>query len=662
MRRTIKYLCVAAVLATAFVNCARIGGITGGPKDTLGPVVVSVDPGMNALYFDQKSVYFEFDEYVQLKDQQKEFYTSPGMKKMPIVTLRGKGFRVDILDTLKPDQTYSLNFGGSVADNNEGNPLNDLRYIFSTGGEIDSMVMSGYTEDAARGDSVSKTFIYFFDAKLDSVPEYDSVIFKNLPEAIGRAKNNGIFIAENLKPKEYRVYGVEDKNSNNQYDAGVDKIGFMDGTYNPAEMPDFDAWYDTTRRYVVARPQTYMRMFLDERPARQTLIAPTRPMQHKIMMLFGAPWPEIESITLDSIPPERMIIEYLRPTRDSIALWLDVEVPPDTVKGEIVYMRPDSLGVVGPYTQEVKLGWKKSESSAEKRERERRERDLAEGREVDSLPNPFKVTVPASGEINPEKGVTVEFDYPLSSFDRQQISLTHGDSTNMRQVPIRFVQDTVSIRKWRLEAPWTQGERYRLFIPPGTLRNVAGQTNDSIVRAYDVMQADKFATVVVKVTGKTPESEYVVQLTDGGGNRVIDEKRHVRTGEVTFGFVSAGEVRLKILEDADGNGEWSTGNLVNRAQPERVEFYVDKDNEQTFTVRAGWIENKEADMNAIFAPITPESVWEKLQREEAVRLEKLIEAITKAREDRLRREQEGTGGVSAGSMFQGATGLNLPGL
>ncbi len=647
-------------------HCARVAGITGGLKDSLPPVVVNMDPAFGTLNFDKKSIYVQFNEYVQLKDLQKEFYTSPEMKKMPLVTIRKRGFRIDILDfdSLMPDQTYALNFASAVADNNEGNLLNGFRYVFSTGDYIDSMVMSGYAEDAQKGDSVSKPFIFFFDAALDSIPAYDSVIFNNKPEAIGRAENNGIFIAQNLKPKDYRIYVVEDKNSNKQYDAGVDRVGFLDSIYNPARMSDFAAWYDTTRNYVVAEPQLYFRMFMDERPARQTLITPTRPLQHKIMLQFGAPWPQIERLTLDSIPPELIITEYLKPTRDSIALWLDVpsEQLPDTIKGEIVYMRPDSLGVIGPYTQELKLGWKKSESNAEKREREKREREAEEGKEQEPLPNPFKITMP-TGRINPDKGMTIEFEYPLSIWSNNLggISLTTGDSTDMVQIPVNMVPDTVSVRKWHLQADWAPGMRYRLFIPPRTFIDVAGQTNDSITQAYETPVENTVGTVVVEVIGKTPESEYVVQRTDESGNRVLDEKRHVKTGTVRFGYVNPSEVRLKILEDIDGNGEWNTGNLVKRMQPERVEFYVEDPDKPSITVRAGWIENKKVDMNELFAPITIESVKDKLQREEAVRLEKLREAIIKAREERLRREREGTGGGSAMDFMQSATGLNIPG-
>ncbi len=294
------------------------------------------------------------------------------------------------------------------------------------------------------------------------------------------------------------------------------------------------------------------------------------------------------------------------------------------------------------------------------RARERREQAIAEGKEPEPLPNPFKITL-NGGDINPEKGVAMEFEMPLSSVDQTALKLTTGDSTNIQEFPVSMVRDSVDVRKWRLEAPWLPAMRYRLLILPGALRDVAGNQNDSITRTFQVPEIDRVGTINIEVVGKTPESEYVVQLTDEGGIRVIDEKRHVKTGTISFGYLSPGKVRVKVIEDVSGNGEWNTGNLVNRSQPERVELWALKEEEPTITVRAGWIEDVKIDMAELFAPITTQSLWQRLEREDAARLEKLMEEVTRRREERARQERQGQR-QSAGSMMQGATGLSLPGL
>ena len=288
----LKQLTAAAIIAVValplLVQCATIGTPEGGPKDTIPPVVLGVFPKSHTTNFSDKKIEILFDEYIQLKDQQKELYTSPEMKKKPTLLMRGKTLHVEIKDdSLKPNTTYAIEFGATISDNNEGNPLHGYRYVFSTGGEIDSLVMSGYTEDSEKVDSLGRTFIYFFEA--DSLPEivdYDSTMFNFKPHKIARSQKNGIFIAQNLRPVDYRIYAFYDNNDNQLYEPGEDKIGFLDRTYNPAEMEPFYVWYDSIRRYPSADPQLYFRLFVDESFSRQTLKEKLRPDQHKVELYF----------------------------------------------------------------------------------------------------------------------------------------------------------------------------------------------------------------------------------------------------------------------------------------------------------------------------------------------------------------------------------------
>lgn len=654
---------VAAFFCTGLLaNCARTMAPTGGPKDTLPPVVVSMNPANGTLHFKEKTVLIEFDEYVQLRDLQKEFYTSPAMNTKPTATLRGRGIRIEIRDTLRENTTYALRFGSALADNNEGNTLHDFSYVFSTGGEIDSMVMSGYTVDAAKGDSVSKTFIFFYDAALDSVPAYDSTVFNNLPEAIGRAQGNGIFIARNLKPKNYRVYAVGDKNNNQKYDAGADMIGFLDSVYNPATMPQFNIWFDTTRNHDVADPQLYFRMFTDATRKRQQLTTSERPLQHKIMLVFSAPWPQVDSLTFSNIDQTRIITEYLKPTRDSVALWLDIpsEQLPDTIKGSITYMRHDSLNVLVPHTQELKFFWKAFESRQQERDREKLEKEieeaLEEGREPPKLPNPFKYTITA-GNVNPEKGVDISFDYPLSRIDTAAIAFTQGEGEDLRTVPFGLERDTANLRKYRFTNTWNPGQEYLLTIPPGALTDIAGQTNDTILKKFTVMDPVEFARLSVKVMGKTPESTYVLQLQSESGTK-IDEIRSARTGTHVFNYVPPGKVKISVVEDTNDDGVWGTGNMVERRQPERTEVYMHTPGDPLIETKADWNMDIAIDMNVLFAPVTMGQLIEKLREQEAVRLEKIREETIKRREQEAKQQQRGG---SATDAMRGS-GLGIPGM
>lgn len=607
---------VVLFFASAFFSrCASMMIPTGGPRDTLPPVIVNMTPdnfSTDRPLVGHGKIYIEFDEFVQLKDQQKEFFTSPQMKKKPTVTLRGRGIVIQLRDTLLPNTTYALNFGSALRDNNEGNPLHSMRYVFSTGPEIDSMILSGYTADAYKADSVSKTFIWFFPAdSVEDIAEYDSTIFKYKPAVIARAENNGIFIAQNLKPVPYRVYAVQDKNDNQLYEPGSDQVGFLDGTYNPAALPDFAMWYDSLRHYVSAEPQLYLRMFTDRAFRRQVLAQSERPFQHKALLYFSAPHPQIDSIRFDSIPEGGFIVDPQTVGRDTLALWFTVPSAqlPDTLRGSVTYFKHDSVNVLRRVTEPLKLSWRFIETKEQQREREKLERERRRAEEAGEewteprKPSPFAFKLPLNGEINPENHLTVDFDYPLARLDSAAMLLTLLKADNsVEDVPVRFVRDTALLRRWYVRAPWKPEGQYTLTIPAGAITDVAGFTNDSIVGKYTVLDPEKFATVKIDVRGREGV-QYIVQLLDGSGS-LKQERRGVVSGPVRFNYVSPGEIKFRVIEDLNGNGKWDSGDVVARRQPERAEMFVDEQGGETFATKANWDIEFTMDMPRIFAPVT----------------------------------------------------------
>lgn len=688
-KRVLQLATIVLFSSSLLWRCANVASLQGGPKDTLPPVVISATPGFGTTNFTGKEIYIGFDEYVQIKDQQKEFFTSPMMKKTPTVTTSGKGIRITILDTLAENQTYALNFGGSIVDNNEGNRLSGLRYVFSTGESIDSMVMSGYTVSAAKGDSVSNSLIFFYPAELDSIPAYDSILLKHKPVAVARAATNGIFIAQNLKPIDYKVYAIEDKNNNFTYDPETDMVGFLDSVHNPLREPDFRVWYDTTRHYLTAEPQLYFQMFTDKRFLRQNLAESKRDSQHKVTLYFNAPWPEVLDFAIDSIDHSEIITEYVTRDRDTVNYWLNVpaERLRDTLKGRVVYMKHDSINNLVPDTAKLSLVWKYIESKEEKeaREEEEKKKEKALKDSVEYVPpvkpNPFKVTM-HKGEVNPEQTISLTFTMPLVAVDTAAIDLRlAGDALSAEEekkiadekakeaqkrgvesiaediselptVDYELFQDSIDMKIWHLKAPWEPKKKYKLIVPAGAFRNVAGEQNDTLRSDYVTMDPEKFGVVMVNITGKSPDAKYVIYLKNESGKTLV-EKKDATTGTHTFNYVTPGKVRIAVLEDGNANGKWDTGNLIERRQPERTEPYVDPKGEELIEVKANWEIEIAIDMNQLFRPITFESVNEQLRKTEAVRLQKVLEDRAKKREEARKRELEqqsggGLGGFSSG--------------
>lgn len=662
-------------------KCASTMTPTGGPKDTIPPVIVYMNPDNFTTMIDTlhpPKIYVEFNEYVQIKDQQKELFTSPAMKKTPTVSRRGKGIVIQIKDTLRPNTTYAINFGSSIQDNNESNPLHAMRYVFSTGPEVDSMFMSGYTADSYKADSVSKSFIYFFMAdSVEQPKEWDSTMFKYKPQVIARAEKNGIFIAQNLKPVPYRIYAFEDTNNNMLYEPAVDQIGFLDTTYNPSQMPGFSIWYDSLRHYPSAEPQLYFRMFMDRRFTRHTLSGQERLNRHKAMLYFGSPNPEVIKLEFDSIPSDRVIYDPQNVNKDTVALWFDIapEELPDTIKGTITYMKHDSINNLVEGSDKLRLAWVKSETKEEQKEREKqeKEREKAEkaGEEYTppAEPNPFKLSMPSSGEVNKDKDIELEFDFPLTRFDSTAISMrmVREGSSDTTDVEFHFIQDTINRRKYRLHAAWEQRAQYNLLIPSGVFRNVAQEQNDTIKASYTGSDPAQYAIINLTVRSTHPKAKYIVQLTNAQG-ATQKEIRNVTAGSYKFEYITPGDVMVRVIEDLNANGKWDTGDMVAMRQPERSEIYKSADGVELITTKANWEFDVDVDMDALFAPMTMEKLIQLLNDREDERLKKVAEEMEKKRRDNSKKGQNqgsfggfggmgGMGGLGGSGSTSGSGGL-----
>lgn len=643
--KTVALIVVLAFFSIGLLSrCASVAAPQGGPKDSLPPKVVAMTPAYGTTNFKGKRIYIEFDEYVQLKDQQKEFYTSPFMKKKPSVVLRGRGVQIDLQEDLDSNRTYALNFGSSVCDNNEAIPYTGLRYVFSTGDHIDSLVMSGYTVDAMSGDTVGNVYILFYDAAVDSIPDYDSTLFKATPVCVARSFPNGIFIAENLKPADYRIYALEDNNGNQTYEPGADRVAFLDSVYNPERQQPFEIWYDTVRKYMQADPQLQFRVFMDKPYRRQTFLGAQRPLGNKVFLSFMAPQPEISELTFEGCDTIPMITEYMNSKHDSIVLWFDAaaETMPDTLRGRMIFKQHDSLMRLVADTQNFKLGW---------RAPKKKEDDKKKKKEDEPEPNPFKVQVAGGATLNPEKDIVFKFDYPLKSLDTVAIVLEKlpgedGGGDTVR-VPFTFVQDTLKIREWAFSAPWEVDQKYRLTIPAGTFVNTNRESNDTLRSEFTIESPDKYATLELNIKGKSPESEYIVQVLDMNGT-LSKEVAHLRSGTHKLQYIEVGSVKIRLIEDLNGNGKWDSGVLVERKQPERVEMFVDENNSEEIVTKENWELVFDVDMNQIFAPVTMERMQNKIERDNL----KMLQERMEKREEAAKKNNSGSsgsGGIGIGS-------------
>lgn len=216
--------CVCTILLYA---CANIGNPNGGPYDELPPKFVSSIPVPNSTNYKGQKVEILFDELVQLDNPSENVIITPPQREMPIIRSAGKKVQVELLDSLKENMTYTIDFTNSIADNNEKNVLENFTFAFSTGDVIDSLEISGTVLNAENLEPMPGISIGLHSNLADSA-------FRTLPfDRTSRTNDKGQFTVRNIKPGKYRIYALNDVNRDYKFDQPGEDIAFLDSVFVP---------------------------------------------------------------------------------------------------------------------------------------------------------------------------------------------------------------------------------------------------------------------------------------------------------------------------------------------------------------------------------------------------------------------------------------------
>jgi hypothetical protein len=305
----------------------------------------------------------------------------------------------------------------------------------------------------------------------------------------------------------------------------------------------------------------------------------------------------------------------------------------------------------------LRLAWVYTESKEEREEREKLEKEREKAKKngeewvEPEKENPFKVNIPATSEVNKDKHVSFEFDYPLTKFDTTAMTftMTTDEMPEPQAAKFEIVPDSINRRKFLLRADWQPKAKYELIMPAGMFENIARESNDTIKCNYTASDPEKYAIVKVKVRGTHPTARYILQITNPQG-KVQKELKNVTPGDYVFEYITPGDIMLRVVEDMNGNGKWDTGDMVLMRQPERTEIYKNEDGVEAITTKANWEFDIDVDMDKLFAPVTMESIVKMLNDREDERLKKLAEDMIKKRKEEANKQNQNQGNMGFGGF------------
>lgn len=595
---------------TTPVGCARISHPGGGPKDSLPPILVKTQPAQGALNFKEKRVSIHFNEYVQLKDATKHFLMSPPPEKRPSLNIRGKRVQVDFNSPLRDSATYLLDFGSAIVDNNEGNPYPPYRFSFSTGPWLDTLSVEGLVLDAYTDQPVSNVLVYLYE-NIE-----DSVVLKQRPDNVSRPNNIGIFMASNLKFKPYKMLAIADANNNYKYDIGQEAIGFIDFAIAPVPLLEWHGGDTLEHLHEIRETSLVLRTFTEDF-ATQYLTSCERTQQRAFKLTFNAPFPVIDSLTIDSVEVATLVPEYSA-RRDTITYWLadTAARAPDTIRLRFLYLKTDTLGQLSPFAEKRQLIFTpQKQEPPDKSGREKSSgfggllnRLVGSEEVVDTTPQkPAHWTLKpkfSTASASPIAPASLSFDAlpvavnpDLIAIEELQINPKTKDSTYVA-LTFSLVRDSVNLRRYSVAAEWKEQTTYRYSMLPNAFWDVYAQTNDTIAGAFTTLNPDNLSKLTLSFT--RTDGRYVVEITDAKGQNVHRRQLLSEDRKMDFLYLTPGTYCIRIIKDDNANGKWDTGCYFDHLQPEYATFLKENPQKSTFELKQGWDVELSVDLKNLF--------------------------------------------------------------
>ena len=537
-----NYRFILFLLLFVCIGCAKKGSITGGLKDTIAPTLKISFPENFSTNFKGNQIKLTFDEYIKLKGLEKQLIVSPPMKNEPLIIPSSvtKYLTIQIKDTLQPNTTYSFNFGQSITDNNEGNPLNQFKYVFSTGPYIDSLALGGRVKDALdrEVESFVSVMLYEVNEKFK-----DSVVYTSPPRYITNTLDSlKTFRLENLKAGKYLLVAMKDRNNNNKFNPKTEKIGFHKQFIT---IPN-DTVYE-------------IELFKEELPFKA--YKPSQVSGNRIAIGYDGKQDFSKSKPKIILKNNNQILESIVtqfPKKDSLQVWYK------PIKADSLLLNIKKESYVNDFSVKIK------------------------NQKKDTL----SINAVQTGILNMRDEFTLESSTPLVKIDKSKISIKDSKTKITEFTPNYddFNQKLV------LNFPKNTSEKYQIQLLPGALTDFFEKSNDSLTYKLETRSESDYGNLIVDFQN-VKRFPIIIELTNEKGEILAYDYSEKNT-KVEFNFLEPKDYILRVIYDDNKNKKWDSGNYLEKRQAEEVIYYskVIKD------VRANWNDNETFDLSIPYTP------------------------------------------------------------
>ena len=566
------------------VSCAKMGQPDGGWFDETPPKVIGASPADGAVNVNQKKINIYFDEFIKLDNPSEKVVVSPPQLEQPEIKGAGRRIQISLVDSLKANTTYTIDFSDAISDNNEGNPMGNYTYSFSTGAAIDTMEVSGHVLESENLEPVKGILVGLYADHADSA-------FRTKPMLrVSRTDSRGRFVIKGVAPGSYRIYALQDQDGDYKFSQKSEKIAFSHDIIVPSCKPDVrqdTTWVDSLHiksidqvDYIHFLPDNIVLRAFTEPLTDRFFLKAERQKANSFTLFFSygdSILPQIKGLNFDA---ENAFLVEASEKKDTITYWLKdtALVNQDTLLMDITYRMTDSTGVLvnktdsaqeilskEPYVKRMKEQEKELAAWTKKQEKKKKK-----GEPYDSVMEvkPLDVQLSVSSQFDPDQNVIFSFPTPLAKVDTAAIHLYAKHDTLWYRAPMEFLP--LENRKYELRGEWRPDIEYSLEVDSAAFEDIYGLASKPIKQGFKVNSLDTYGTLLVNITS-LHDLPLIVQLLDAQ-DKVVKETKTVN-GVAEFYYLKPQKYYMRLIVDRNNNGKWDTGNYDNDQQAEEVYYY-----------------------------------------------------------------------------------------
>lgn len=614
------YYIFIIIAAAVMYSCANIGNPSGGPIDKTPPIFMRSNPTPNAVNVKDRKIEIFFDEIVTLKDPSTKIIVSPAQTEMPRMSALGRKVTVELVDSLLPNTTYTIDFSNSIQDNNEGNAIDNFAFAFSTGSVIDSMRVSGYVLDSRTLEPM-QSVVVGLQSNLA-----DSAFHKEKLQRVALTNDRGQFTIRNVSPGRHHIFALKDLDRDYKFGNPTEDIAFLDSIIVPSigSREAADTVYndlneiDTIMR--ATRPAYFpndilLSMFNEDRKS-QYLANNLRVDSTRISLTFAAASDTLPSLSIvgrNDVPDQWYTLERSQ-TNDTLTYWIRPPhlVSADTLMVATTYLRTDTASNLSWGTDTLKFTFQRQKAKKKKKNEETDSLEQIRFMELHPL---------ANGTQEVYAPLLLQTGTPIERYSREAFHLQRklqNDTTfypaEIKSIALR--DSTLSRRDLMLKVDWEPGAAYTLAVDSLAMTDIYGLQTKPLKVDFNVRKMEEYGNIVFNIPAVRDSA--IVELLDGTDKVVLHTP--VKNHRAELLNLQPGKYYARLFIDRNGNGKYDTGNYDMHLQPEETVYYPGAINlkknwdvEQTWDIYATPIDKQKPE--AIKKNKPERKKWEKVNTE-----------------------------------------------